>query len=99
MCLFRIFEAVWGIVLVVFTFKWMYKNEGMIKSCIPRSLTFLLFCSVFLQKKKKKMKEQKLMAEECDSPAPKKRKAEKKSSDVNTNTDTEQIKVLDLFIT
>lgn len=69
----------------------------MIKSCIPRSLTFLLFCSVFLQKKKKKMKEQKLMAEECDSPAPKKRKAEKKSSDVNT--DTEQIKVLDLFIT
>uniref|UniRef100_A0A8C1SM76 RNA helicase n=1 Tax=Cyprinus carpio TaxID=7962 RepID=A0A8C1SM76_CYPCA len=55
----------------------MYKNEGMIKSCIPRSLTFLLFCSVFLQKKKKKMKEQKLMAEECDSPAPKKRKAEK----------------------
>uniref|UniRef100_A0A8C2EKI7 RNA helicase n=1 Tax=Cyprinus carpio TaxID=7962 RepID=A0A8C2EKI7_CYPCA len=49
----------------------------MIKSCIPRSLTFLLFCSVFLQKKKKKMKEQKLMAEECDSPAPKKRKAEK----------------------
>uniref|UniRef100_A0A672PQ09 RNA helicase n=1 Tax=Sinocyclocheilus grahami TaxID=75366 RepID=A0A672PQ09_SINGR len=47
------------------------------------------------QKKKKKLKEQQLMAEECDPPAPRKRKAEKmptEASDVNGNTDTKQIK-------
>uniref|UniRef100_A0A673JJW2 RNA helicase n=1 Tax=Sinocyclocheilus rhinocerous TaxID=307959 RepID=A0A673JJW2_9TELE len=42
------------------------------------------------------MKEQKQMADECDSPTPKKRKAEKmptESTDTNGNTDTIQIKV------
>uniref|UniRef100_A0A673JB27 RNA helicase n=1 Tax=Sinocyclocheilus rhinocerous TaxID=307959 RepID=A0A673JB27_9TELE len=41
------------------------------------------------------MKEQKQMADECDSPTPKKRKAEKmptESTDTNGNTDTIQIK-------
>ncbi|XP_016331597.1 nucleolar RNA helicase 2-like isoform X2 [Sinocyclocheilus anshuiensis] len=46
--------------------------------------------------KKKKMKEQKQMADECDSPTPKKRKVEKmptESTDTNGNMDTIQIKL------
>lgn len=55
---------------------------------------------VFVQKKMKKTKEKKgaLETKECESPAAKKPKREKmNTSDVNGNTDTSHIKVMNLY--